>query len=178
MRRPRRILAALALAASLMPLPALADWLDDARAAFGAGDYATALALAAPRAETGDPAAQNILAVLHFHGLGMAADPARGLAYYEAAAAQGLGQSRVEIFGKCLEFSSGWFEYRSCRDLRCEFPLHEIHYGLNSHPCLPSLLLNSCCVMPKWSSVHVGYHGRAKRQTGNGTTAKRLHSKA
>jgi TPR repeat protein len=85
----RARLSAIALCLALNPLTAHADWLEEARAAFADGDFATARELAEPMADAGDPAALNILGVLYFHGSGVAQDVDRGLDYYEAAVAQG-----------------------------------------------------------------------------------------
>ncbi|MFV1876462.1 hypothetical protein [Nioella sp.] len=88
MVRLRAGLSAVAVCLFLAPLSAHADWLDDARAAFRGGDYDTARQLSEPMAEAGDPAALNILGVLHFHGQGVEQDLQLGLDYYEAAVAQ------------------------------------------------------------------------------------------
>lgn len=81
----RTLVTCLALA-----VPAAAQTAQDAREAYNSGDYATALTLAAPLSDGGDPVAQNVMALLYEEGLaGLPLDIARAMELYEASAAAG-----------------------------------------------------------------------------------------
>lgn len=82
-----RVLLIWALA--LVVSPAGAQDIEDARAAYHAGDYDQALVIARGLSNTGDAGAQNLLGVLYENGRGVARDPGRAILYYEAAIAQG-----------------------------------------------------------------------------------------
>lgn len=71
--------ALLALALLTAPLPALAQSVDDAAAAFKAGNYAEAYRIWHPHALNGNAGAQFSLGVLYANGWGVAQD------YAEAA---------------------------------------------------------------------------------------------
>ncbi len=65
--------------------------------AFGAyqrGYYLTALELALPRAETGDPAAQTLIGELYWKGLGVGRDPKRAVKWYQFAANGGSREAQ------------------------------------------------------------------------------------
>ncbi|MEM8750885.1 MAG: tetratricopeptide repeat protein [Pseudomonadota bacterium] len=65
--------------------------------AFGAyqrGYYLTALQLALPRAETGDPAAQTLIAELYWNGQGVARDREKAAEWYRFAADAGNSQAQ------------------------------------------------------------------------------------
>jgi Domain of unknown function (DUF4893)/Sel1 repeat len=62
---------------------------EDGVAAYQRGEYATALKLWQPLAESGDPRAENNLGVLYEKGLGVSADPDRAAHWYRKAAAHG-----------------------------------------------------------------------------------------
>lgn len=90
-----RILGAAVCAFLLFSGFALAQSADDiaalkARQLYKSGDYAAALALVQPLAEKGHPRAQTLLGVMAELGLGLSADPARGVELYLAAAEQGF----------------------------------------------------------------------------------------
>ena len=59
---------------------------DDAYGAYQRGFYLTALALALPRAENADPAAQTLIAEIYANGLGVAANVATASSWYQLAA--------------------------------------------------------------------------------------------
>ncbi len=59
---------------------------DLAYGAFQRGYYLTALKLALPRAESGDPAAQTLIAELYWNGLGIARDLNKAIDWYRFAA--------------------------------------------------------------------------------------------
>ncbi len=59
---------------------------DLAFGAFQRGYYLTALELALPRAESGDPAAQTLIAELYWKGLGVGRDPKKAVDWYQFAA--------------------------------------------------------------------------------------------
>src|SRR5690606_15273070 len=124
--RPRgagMIRAAPLLAAALLclPLPALAQAQNNAEAisseifgprqqadyAFGAfqrGYFLTALALALPRAENGDAAAQTLIAELYAQGLGVAQNLERAAGWYQLAARNG---DRLATFALGLLYQDG-----------------------------------------------------------------------
>jgi len=89
------------------PLPPNADALsiskdifnrtDDAYGAFQRGLYLTALALALPRAENADPAAQTLIGEIYAKGLGVAENVARASSWYALAAKNGDGMAAFEL---------------------------------------------------------------------------------
>lgn len=94
MRRPRRLRAAivaLLLASAALPAQARdpAHLFDEAVAAYGGGDYATAWFLFWKLAHEGDAAAQFNLSRLYHFGHGIEADLARSRHWLEEAARQG-----------------------------------------------------------------------------------------
>ena len=62
---------------------------DLAYGAFQRGYYLTALKLALPRAESGDPAAQTLIAELYWNGLGIARNRAKAVEWYKFASDAG-----------------------------------------------------------------------------------------
>lgn len=73
------------------------DVIADARLAYIAGDYATALAVLRPAAEAGDPLAQNIMGDAYEDGTGVAPDIATALLWYERAAAQDFDKALYNL---------------------------------------------------------------------------------
>ena len=73
----RAAFAAIVLLLSLAA-PVAAGPLEDANAAYGRGDYATALRLLRPLADQGDADAQINLGFMYANGRGGAAEPRRG----------------------------------------------------------------------------------------------------
>jgi TPR repeat protein len=69
---------------------------DEAYGAFQRGLYITALDLALPRAEKGDPAAQTLAAEIYARGLGVRRDEKKAAELYEKAAAQGVAAAQFE----------------------------------------------------------------------------------
>ena len=82
---------------ALLPMGALADAVDDAREAYLAGEYETALATLRPAAEGGDPNAQNILGDAYDSGNGVAVDHAEALRWWELSAAQGFDKAQYNL---------------------------------------------------------------------------------
>ena len=70
---------------------------DDAFGAFQRGYYLTALALALPRAEKADPAAQTLIAEIYAKGLGVAENVARASSWYALAAKNGDRMAAFEL---------------------------------------------------------------------------------
>lgn len=70
---------------------------DDAYGAFQRGYYLTALALALPRAENADPAAQTLIAEIYAKGLGVAENVARASSWYTLAAKNGDRMAAFEL---------------------------------------------------------------------------------
>ena len=69
---------------------------DAAYGAFQRGLYMTALNLALPRAEAGDPAAQTLAAEILSRGLGVARDEAEAAKWYQLAAEQGVPEAQFQ----------------------------------------------------------------------------------
>ncbi len=70
---------------------------DDAYGAYQRGYFLTALALALPRAEQADPAAQTLIAEIYSKGLGVALNPARASGWYALAAKNGDRLASFEL---------------------------------------------------------------------------------
>lgn len=69
---------------------------DAAFGAFQRGYYLTALELAHPRAEAGDPAAQTLIAEIYARGLGVARDAEKAAKWYGKAAEQGAPEAQMQ----------------------------------------------------------------------------------
>jgi TPR repeat protein len=67
---------------------------DLAYGAYQRGLYVTALNLARPRAEAGDPAAQTLMAEIYGNGLGVKPDPAAAAKWYRLAAEKGVAEAQ------------------------------------------------------------------------------------
>lgn len=70
--------------------------LDEAFGAFQRGYYLTALELARPRAEAGDPAAQTLIAEIYARGLGVPRDAEEAAKWYARAAEQGVPEAQLQ----------------------------------------------------------------------------------
>src|SRR5271169_1268679 len=70
---------------------------EDAVAAYGRGDYATAVRLWRPLAERGDPEAQLMLGSMLHDGLGVPQDFAEALGWFRRAADQGNASAQSRI---------------------------------------------------------------------------------
>ena len=77
--------------------PAIAGNFDKGMTAYGAGDYATALAEWRPLAEQGDAAAQHNLGVMYDEGKGVPQDDAEAVKWYRRAAEQGLADAQYNL---------------------------------------------------------------------------------
>jgi TPR repeat protein len=82
------------MGAKLPDLPPEKDYkgpVDDAYGAYQRGYYLTAMQLALPRAQLGDPAAQTLVAEIQYAGLGVRRDPKSSAFWYGKAAEGGDG---------------------------------------------------------------------------------------
>jgi hypothetical protein len=77
-----------------------------AQAAYDRGDYTTALNLARPAAEHGDPVAQYIFGLLYDNGQGLPQDSAEAARWYRKAADQGHAAAQYKV-GVLYEFGLG-----------------------------------------------------------------------
>ena len=76
---------------------------DLAYGAFQRGFYLTALELALPRANLGDPAAQTLIAEIYDRGLGVAKNPKEATAWYKIASNSGNKEAQFAYAMKLLE---------------------------------------------------------------------------
>lgn len=76
---------------------------DLAYGAFQRGYYLTAFQLALPQAETGDPAAQTLIAELYWSGLGVALDQKKAVEWYEFAAEAGGREAQFSLANLLLQ---------------------------------------------------------------------------
>lgn len=70
--------------------------LDEAFGAYQRGYYLTALELARPRAEAGDPAAQTLIAEIYARGLGVPRDAEEAAKWYALAAEKGVPEAQLQ----------------------------------------------------------------------------------
>ncbi len=76
---------------------------DFAYAAYQRGFFLTALSLALPRAETGDPAAQTLIAELYWNGQGVSRDPKKALEWYRFGAEGGNREAQFALGNALLQ---------------------------------------------------------------------------
>jgi len=95
-QRTRRSLAGTVLALTLAA-PAVADDLEDAQAAFAAGDYQEARLLLRPLLIEGDAEAQYLYGRMLEQGAGVPKDVQQAKEYYRKAAAQGHAQAKARL---------------------------------------------------------------------------------
>ncbi|MDP2738149.1 MAG: tetratricopeptide repeat protein [Pseudorhodobacter sp.] len=86
-----------ALALLLMPAMVTAQDFEAGKAAYEAGDYATALREWRPLAEQGDAAAQALLGIMYDSGQGVPQDDAEAVKWYRLAAAQGYAKAQLNL---------------------------------------------------------------------------------
>jgi TPR repeat protein len=91
-----RLVVALALGAALAG-PAAADAWTDAGVALGRKDYAAALALLKPLAESGHARAQTKLGSLYYQGHGVAESNEQARGWFERAARQGDAEAQFQL---------------------------------------------------------------------------------
>ena len=84
-----------------LPIGVVAGPVGDARKAYKAGDYATALCLLRGPAENGVAAAQSGLGVMYGLGKGVARNDREAVKWYRRAAAQGLRGAQY-ILGRMM----------------------------------------------------------------------------
>ncbi len=135
MKRVFRIALVLAVLTGPAIAPALGGPLEDGMAAYQAKDYAKAIALWRPLAESGLAAAQYRLGVMYAEGKGVAVNDAEAALWFERAAAQGdaaaqydLGASYAEGAGvrKDASTAAKWFQRAADQG----FPLAQLNLGL------------------------------------------------
>ena len=94
----RRGIVALALLATLPGAPVAAEQtFDEAVAAYGRGDYATAVRGFLVHAEQGDASAQNNLGLMYATGEGVLQDEAEAVRWYRLAAEQGQADAQNNL---------------------------------------------------------------------------------
>jgi uncharacterized protein len=81
----------------LSAAPVTAGPLEDAIAAGGRGDYATALRLFQPLAHNGDVKAQFILGDMYRRGLGVSQNDTEAVKWYRKAADQGYARAQLDL---------------------------------------------------------------------------------
>jgi TPR repeat protein len=119
----RRAAMAALLAAAMLGSPAHGDPLDEATAAYKAGDYDGAVKLLRPLANAGNRAAQYDLGMLYNEGKGVAQDPVEASKWFRMAAEQGdrdaehdLGYLYHEGIGVPQDFAEAAKWYRMSAD--------------------------------------------------------------
>jgi uncharacterized protein len=94
----KRTIAAILLIVNLgVPITVAAGPLEDARAAYGNSDYATALRLLSPLAEQGPAKAQTILGVMYANGQGVPQNSSEAMKWYRLAADQGDAAAQTAL---------------------------------------------------------------------------------
>lgn len=101
-------------AAPAAAAPARADL---AYGAFQRGFYLSALKIAEPLANLGDPAAQTLLGEIYSRGLGVAQDLAAAAKWYEAAANSGSPEGQFRYAMMLLDGTAGKEDVAQARDL-------------------------------------------------------------
>ena len=92
----RNVLAGIVLAVMLFSESA-SEPVDESKAAYDLGDYATALRLIRPQAEKGNSSAQYRLGLMYFLGRGVARDDAETVKWYRLAAEQGNAKAQLGL---------------------------------------------------------------------------------
>ncbi len=100
------ILLAAGMALAVASGPLLAQDYNDGLLAAVAGDYETAVAKWLPLANAGDADAQFNMALIYHKGLGVEADEARAVGWYQRAAENGNQQAQGYL---SVAYSEGWF---------------------------------------------------------------------
>jgi TPR repeat protein len=98
-RRTFALIALVVASSAAISTTSHATDLDDARAAFNAGDYAKAVQLLTPLAQRGNATAASVLGDLYLKGLGVGANPREAFRWFVASAEAGH---------PCGQFSLGW----------------------------------------------------------------------
>ena len=89
--------ASVLLLALVLSEPVLAGPLEDANAAYGKEDYATASGLFRPLADQGDASAQFKMGVMYDNGQGVPKDYVQAVKWYRLAAAQGNARAQFDL---------------------------------------------------------------------------------
>lgn len=98
----RMVLLGVASVAALLTASSVcAEDCKDGMAAFGAGNYAKAMAVLQPLAVKGDDCAQYQLGEMYMQGTGVPADKAKALALFKQAAAK--GNEKAKLMASFLE---------------------------------------------------------------------------
>ena len=90
---------------------------DEAYGAFQRGLYITALNLAKPRAEKGDPSAQTLIAEIYSRGLGVPKDPAAAAKWYGEAAEQNVPEAQFRYALILIDGTQGKKDLARAREL-------------------------------------------------------------
>ncbi len=104
-QRVKVALMALVLLASLAGLAA-AKPLEEGMDAYSRGDYATALSLLRPLADSGDPVAKTTLGFMFQNGLGIPHDQTLAASFFHEAAELGYAPAMVNL-GAMFEIGAG-----------------------------------------------------------------------
>jgi TPR repeat protein len=102
-----RFLSAVAFSGALILAGSLsAGPMEDASAAFDAGDYARALPIWRSQAQSGSAEAQNQIGLLYLAGKGVAADPVEAVRWFRLAAMKGLPTAQFNL-AECYATGNG-----------------------------------------------------------------------
>jgi uncharacterized protein len=115
---------------------------DEAFGAYQRGLYLTALNLALPRAEKGDPAAQVLAAEIYSRGLGVPVNPVEAARWYEKAADQGVTEAQFRygamlLSGKDIPRDKARAEKLMKAAAEAGNPMAQFNYGqlmMMNHP--------------------------------------------
>ena len=107
---------------------------DLAYGAFQRGYYLTAVELAVPLANLGDPAAQTLLGEIYSRGLGVARDMKEAARWYQVAATSGIAEAQFRYAMILLDGTAAKRDEAQARDLmqaaaESGLPLAEYNYG-------------------------------------------------
>ena len=96
---------------------ALADGVDDAKAALDKGDNATALALLQPLADQGDARAERALGYMYYNGKGVSQDYSQAIKLFRASASQGDAGGEYDLaasYARTARASRAMTTWRRC----------------------------------------------------------------
>jgi len=99
-------LAVLMFLALLLPAPAFAGQLEDARAAINRSDWPTAVKLLQPLADQGNGDAQMYMGDMYMSGHALKKDPVEAMKWYRKSADQGNAAGQLNV-GRCYKRGVG-----------------------------------------------------------------------